>query len=796
MGQLPAIGAEVPQDLHPPLPAIGAEVPQTPPIFRSSNELDAEGHSVVRDTVEGVGKAWHWLNTPLLPQIQQAADAIADHLDAPRLDRSEFEAQVRGFAAGALHGAGGVAAGFSSPLGIALTLAGLGPESSIVKRVPGLQSLLELPAVRTLQRAVQGTAGAGMAAHGAGQVVTGESATDKFLGVAEAAAGLAGVATAARTPNAAAAVPGGSRLTPTEQLSNTFADVHGIPLDAATATGSRFLRAAEKRVANSMGGEGTADRLISQQQQGLARTGAQLADQAHPDMVKPEQAGQGVRDAMTGLLKDLHKQAGAEYDKLRAFEADPEYATRVERTKTGREQQAVEASQRESLGRVPSARELAELRRIHAELESLPYVSRTFTETPRGAASPGNAGHYDIAAGSGGAPVYHDIVSEMPGSASPTREVLRDQIGTALETGNYRSDGAKAALEIASKRLAGDKSLSPPSLPASAGEARARTELMGLAVDVRDVKQAVRPLYDALKREAALVPLMGDKAKALTALDRLVNGPDHAPLSAADGALSDLKAMARVDMPELRTTGQGLAAKAVKDLDGAVRTTAAKAGPEVLEALEMGRSATKGKYEVADVLEQVRDEPVRAFQQMTAPKDTGIALLRQVRDLAPEQMQAVGRAKLEQWLDLATERGRFEHADKLYAEWQKLGPETKAILYGRELTGELDKFFLLAKRVAENPNPSGTAHTLAALNLGSAPVTWSLAKVLYTPRGVRALTRLLEVQSKGPTIGASKPGAAQQAAVIDVLTAARVAGLNVPLPAAAMSGADQTQPPK
>ena len=82
-----------------------------------------------------------------------------------------------------------------------------------------------------------------------------------------------------------------------------------------------------------------------------------------------------------------------------------------------------------------------------------------------------------------------------------------------------------------------------------------------------------------LKREAELVPLMGDKARALTALDRLMQAPDLAPLSIADSALGELKNLSRVDQTFRRTAGQGIAAEAVTNLDKAVRARPCRLAP-------------------------------------------------------------------------------------------------------------------------------------------------------------------------------------------------------------------------
>lgn len=430
------------------------------------------------------------------------------------------------------------------------------------------------------------------------------------------------------------------QLTPEETASNAFAAEHNVPLDAATATGSRSLRAMQKRVANSMGGEGTADALIRDQHRGLTRVGGQLEDQAHPDSVSPEQAGAGTQEAIRGHMRELHQDANVSYDALREIEA---------------------------------------------------------------------------------------------------------------------------------KR--------------------------GGVVDITRQKDALRPLYNDLERQSQLIPLQGEKARALVALDRLMKGPDAVGLTTLDAAVGDLKSMARADIPELRTQGQGAAAAAVTQLDAAVRTAAAKLGPDAVAALETGRSATKAKFQTGEVFDALRAEPVQTFRQMTAPKDAGIGLLRQVESVVPDRVHQVGRAWLEDRFDSATERGRFDHADRLYAEWQKLGPQTKQVLFGEELTPKLDDFFLLAKRIAENPNPSGTAHTLTALNFGAQPVTWGLAKLLYTPRGVKALTKFLSLEAPAPVKGAAVAikGAVKQAAWIDLATAARAAGAPLELPKAAGQDPDSAK---
>jgi hypothetical protein len=644
----PPVSAGVPSGFVPD----GFE-PDAPPTFRASNEKDAEGNATV--------SAWETANTPLLPQIAQAGHAIADFLarsnslgDAKLNEvipgAGTLSAWIKGGAAGLIEGAGELASGFTSPVGAVMTIAGLGPESTLVKEIPALAGVLKLPAVRTLQRAIQGTGGAAFAAHGAGQVVTDPTLAGKARGVAEVAAGAAGAASAFRSGAARPAAR--PTLTPEEAASNAFAGAHDVPLDAATATGRRAALAMQKRVANSIGGEGTAERLIGDQQAALTRVGGELAGDVNAPVPpvplaptpgparQPVQAGEGVRDALAQRAQD------------------------------------------------------------HAATASR---------------------HYGVI--------------ERAEAAAPAR----------------------------------------------------------FAVDVAPEQRALTPLYERLAREAELAPgaVMGDKARALTALDRLIHGPSVTRLTVLDEVVSDLRTMAGANdsslMAEGRSAGQGIAAQMVQRLDAKVRSAARAAGPDILTALEDGRAATAAKWEALTVGELLADEPAGIFKQLTAPREGGLNKLRAVQQVAPEQVPHVARAVLDSLLDMATEQGRFGHADKLYAEWQKLGAQTKQLLFPRaDLRAELDQFFLLAKRIAANPNPSGTASVNNIFNWFSTVGTYPLAKILYTPGGVRAVTRLLRQTPTAARPATTAPRrAGQVAGWAEVAAAARRAGVSVPLPQAA-----------
>lgn len=365
-------------------------------------------------------------------------------------------------------------------------------------------------------------------------------------------------------------------------------------------------------------------------------------------------------------------------------------------------------------------------------------------------------------------------------------EGVQGALKRSIEESHRRADAAYAKLRAFEQQ----KPTRPA--PADAMTALDVSERTPLAVNVTAAVEQLQPLYTRLLRESELgIPMQGSKGRTLAALDGLMNGPNWAPLSVVDAALSDLKAMARgADMPELRTPGQATAAQAVQQLDAQVRAAAARGGPEVLQALEEGRAATKTKYatsEAMDLIVPASGEPRAIFSRLVANKDAGLAKLRELQKQAPEELPNVARAVLEEIMEKPTSEGGFKFADKAHADWQKLGPETKRILFPKPGHAKaLDQFFLLAKRIGENPNPSGTAQTLNATNIIAGVPMYALAKLLYTPSGVRAVTGAMRV-SVSP-----KP-AAQAAALAQLVRAGQDAGVTLPFPKAADSKPEERQ---
>ena len=562
---------------------------------------------------------------------------------------------------------------------------------------------------------------------------------------------------------------------------------HGVPVDAATATGNRMVTAARKLADSSLGGALVGDKAQKLRAESMKRLGRKLAADASPGgMVTAETAGEGVRGAVEDVIRQHADTADASYARVRAAE-------------------------RNALpDDVPVARKVAAGRTVDQgfvghwladDLNEMGYqaggVTKGMSRDAYEEWRPGDAegARYGIGVGAGrtrGTPtqeMFHAAGvsgsrAEIAGKIRKylTGESNNPRVGALIDAMGEAWDGQRFDFQLltddtlARTGLKRSQFKSPVTMPAmeapgaakffgaeAEGLAASGTEPMQHAVPLAGVKDALRPVFERLQRKKELTGnLMGDEGRAATALDALLSAGDHAPLSVVDAALGDLKAAARgAAMPELRTAGQGVAAQAVKELEAAVQAKAQAVG--VWDDLRAGRDATIAKWTAAETLDKLKAEPVGTFKALTQGGDAAIEKLRAVKRLAPGEMPRIGRAYLEGLMDTATAEGSFGRESKLWAEWDRLGDETKATIFpDAELRSSLDKFFLVGKKMADNPNPSGSAYVGmlgaqgASLVLepasGAATVLAgaALSKALNSPAVARLLTQALETPATAP----------------------------------------------
>lgn len=294
-----------------------------------------------------------------------------------------------------------------------------------------------------------------------------------------------------------------------------------------------------------------------------------------------------------------------------------------------------------------------------------------------------------------------------------------------------------------------------------------------IGVNIKDAKTQLQPVYDQLVRESKLAQPQGATAKALIALDRLMQAPDVAPLSVADGALGEIKAALRKSgESDPWSKGTSVLSQTVKALDKQVMDTAKIAKLDT--ALTEGRAATIAKYDVADTLESMGTEPAATVNKILAQKDRAVMQLRQIGKHAPEAVAEMGKAYLDDLLTSATAEGGFGKTDAMFSKWQSLGTATKKELFADVLKKNpdylhnLDQFFLAAKSLQKSMNPSGSGYAMGAgLHMGAAMGGQFLnsllvelggggvAAALRSPRIARVLAQGIRVPAKTPAASAT-----------------------------------------
>lgn len=448
------------------------------------------------------------------------------------------------------------------------------------------------------------------------------------------------------------------RLTPVEAAAVKFAHDRGIPVDLATGTGRRWIDNTKTVLKNTLGASGASRKAQQVQAVALQRNAEQLADQVYPQPVTPDVVGEGVARA-------IQDRAAAEQRAL-AANAD--------------------ALQNMVYPQPVSPQQAGETLRGGLQAEVMDHNTA--------------AGH------------AYDVVRAAERDPANKREV---------QLGMVRTPKAEADLNAASMAQTGkpfDK-LTPRdqqrviSLAQQVGLEVApvpNMQTVPLPVDLRKPKSALKPTFDFLERQ---MPIAQQRASTgMKALGNIIAAPDHLPLSIVDADLSAIKAAARgADMPELRSLSQGLAAKAVQELEDAVQQAVSQAGPEVGAARDVGRAETAAKYRVGKVLQDLREEPVQAFAQMTYSADTGIGYLKQVESEIPKEMPKVGRAYLQSIIEEAAKDGDI-NGTTLLSKWQRLGPQTRATMFQNpQLVKSIDAFVQRAAAKSNIADVVGRLHS-------------------------------------------------------------------------------------
>lgn len=289
-------------------------------------------------------------------------------------------------------------------------------------------------------------------------------------------------------------------------------------------------------------------------------------------------------------------------------------------------------------------------------------------------------------------------------------------------------------------------------------------EAIGLPVDMRQAKQDLEPLVDVISRR--MTPAQRRADPGLAAVKNILSRPDYLSASTAEADLSYLKEILRSNA---HPQAKRMAAKAIDAIEQNVQDAVSKAGPDALQSLLTARKTWQTRSEILDTLKGLsNDESGKTGQVLLAnkllqPADASFPTLQKVLGVAPDAAEDLGKAYLTErvFKKVAGQGAEFTNPKEAANLWNHIGPRTKAALYTPEQITDINNFLELAKRVAENPNPSGTGPLNALMKLGvfvTHPVQGAsafvlgrnVAKLLYEPGGVTTLKQALAGFGSGP----------------------------------------------
>ena len=295
--------------------------------------------------------------------------------------------------------------------------------------------------------------------------------------------------------------------------------------------------------------------------------------------------------------------------------------------------------------------------------------------------------------------------------------------------------------------------------PATGQPAMIRQPVMedvAMPVDVRGIKTLVAPLEARLSR--VWEPAQQYSSRGLHAMRSILNGPDYIPARDAELSLGGLKRLSREDPQGV--AGGDVARQIIPELQQRVDAGVSAIDPRATQQLRQGREWTRISHEIRDVLDELRQEPVQAYGQMTERRDTSIDRMRNIEREAPGSGRIIGRAWLEEELNSAMATGGFTKTQTLLNHLNALGRAQLEIMFPNPvLRRNIREFALAAQKYGTNPNPSGTAGMLTATgsvsgmggfvsplaviasNLGAAGV----AALLYSPRTAQTLLRGMRI---------------------------------------------------
>lgn len=233
-------------------------------------------------------------------------------------------------------------------------------------------------------------------------------------------------------------------------------------------------------------------------------------------------------------------------------------------------------------------------------------------------------------------------------------------------------------------------------------------------VTLGPVRDQLKTVYDELERN--LPEAKRANSPAFRALDEFMkSGAKQMSAMDFDKFLGAVKAITRDGNSQiLSSQSQRLAKLVVSAGESQFQKAIAGAGPNVVDKLQRARKAVAEYHNTADFLEDLNGEPGALYSNLTTGGDRVQNTLKEIGQKAPKALQTVGRTYLQEMMDKATREGGFGRSAGVKADWEKLGPETKNLIFGPKVAQSMDEFLLAAKRLTPAQG-SATADRLSAL---------------------------------------------------------------------------------
>jgi hypothetical protein len=311
---------------------------------------------------------------------------------------------------------------------------------------------------------------------------------------------------------------------------------------------------------------------------------------------------------------------------------------------------------------------------------------------------------------------------------------------------------AKIEADPANTRMAQVGTKPNASLDPTAPDRIPDMQPIGLPVDMRPTKAALAPLEEEITRR--MTPAQRRADPGLSAIQNILSRPDALPASVAEADLSYLKSISR---SEASGQAKRIAGIAIDALDKQVKDAVSQAGPDALDSLNNARGSWAARSSILDDVKSLTNDATgstgqtMAINKLIQPSDANFPMLEKVLLTAPNAGQDIGKAYLTEHVFKSAAQGEnFTGAIQAANKWNHIGPRTKAALYSPEQIQNVNDFLELAKRVSENPNPSGTGTMNGLMKMGvmfmhpvaSIPTLVfgrNIAKVLYNPAAAENL---------------------------------------------------------